>query len=79
MVTIVHLFDTTVFTLVDEGPAPLREDVTITAFEDRVTVEQLDPATDAVILITLSPAQVRDLRAALDLPEGVYQARPRAR
>ena len=79
MVTIEHEFDSTVVTLVDEGPAPLREDVTITAFEDRVTVEQLDPATDAVILITLSPAQVRDLRAALDLPEGVYQARPRAR
>lgn len=79
MVTIEHEFDSTVVTLVDEGPAPLREDVTITAFEDRVTVEQLDPATDAVILITLSSAQVRDLRAALDLPEGVYQARPRAR
>lgn len=76
MVTIEHEFDATVVTLVDEGPAPLREDVTITAFEDRVTVEQLDPATDAVLRVTLSPAQVRDLRAALDLPEGVYQAGP---
>ena len=78
MVTIEHEFDATVVTLVDEGPAPLREDVTISAFEDRVTVEQLDPDRDAVVRVTLSPAQVRDLRAALDLPEGMYKAvRPR--
>lgn len=79
MVTIEHEFDATVVTLVDEGAAPLREDVVITAFEDGVTVEQLDPRTDEVVTITLSLAQVRDLRAALDLPEGIYQAAPRAR
>ena len=79
MVTIEHEFDATLVTLVDEGPGPLREDVTIAAYEDRVTVAQLDPATDAVLTITLSSAQVRDLRAALDLPEGMYQAAPRRR
>ena len=65
-----------VVTLVDEGPAPLKEDVTITAFEDCVTVEQWDEREDKVVKVTLSPAQVRDLRAALDLPEGVYRGRP---
>ena len=79
MVTIEHEFDATLITLIDEGAAPLREDVTITAYEDRVTVTQVDPATDAVVTVTLSSAQVRDLRAALDLPEGMYQAGPRAR
>jgi hypothetical protein len=76
MVTIEHDFDATVVTLVDEGPAPLQEDVVICAFEECVTVEQLDPRTDEVVKITLSPAQIRDLRAALDLPEGMYLSRP---
>lgn len=31
--------------------------------------------TDSVVKITLSPEQARDLAAALDLPEGVYQLR----
>ena len=64
-------------TLVDEGSAPgaapLREDVTLSAFEDCVTVEQLDPRTDRVQKITLSLAQVRDLAAALNAPEGIYR------
>ena len=72
MFTIEHEFDATVVTLVD-GPAPHRqEDVTITAFEDCITIEQLDPRTDTVQKATLSLAQVADLTAALNLPEGVY-------
>lgn len=73
MFTIEHDFDATVITLVDEDQAPLQEDVTISAFEECVTVEQLDPRTDRVQKITLSLSQVQDLAAALDLPEGVYR------
>ena len=76
MFTIEHDFDATVITLVDEGPAPLREDITVNAFEDCVTLEQFDPRTDSVVTITLSPAQLRDLAAAMNLPEGVYRLRP---
>lgn len=75
MFTIEHEFDATVVTLVDEGPAPLQEDVTILSFEECVTIEQLDPRTDKVHKITLSMAQLSDLAAALDLPEGVYRLR----
>ena len=57
---------TLITTLVDEGEdAPLLEDVVINAFEDCVTVEQVDPQTDEVLRITLSMAQIRDL-AAMD-------------
>jgi hypothetical protein len=73
MFTIEHDFDATVITLVDEGAVTLQEDVTILAFEDCVTVEQLDPRTDEVMKITLSNAQVRELAAALNLPEGSYR------
>lgn len=76
MFTIEHEFDATVVTLVDQGSAHLQEDVTINAFEDCVTLEQLDPRTDQVAKVTLSTAQLRDLAAALDLPEGIYQLRP---
>ena len=75
MFTIEHDFDATVVTLVDEGAAHLNEDVTINAFEDCVTVEQFDPRTERVEKITLSMAQIRDLGAALNLPEGVYRLR----
>lgn len=75
MFTIEHEFDSTVVTLVDEGGAPLQEDVIINAFEECVTLEQLDPRTDRVMKITLSIAQLNDLAAALDLPEGVYRLR----
>ena len=75
MFTIEHEFDATVITLVDQGAAPLQEDVTINSFAECVTVEQFDPRTDRVQKITLSPDQVRDLAAALDLPEGVYARR----
>ncbi|RVT85852.1 hypothetical protein DXV76_08915 [Rhodobacteraceae bacterium CCMM004] len=73
MFTIEHDFDATVVTLVDD-PAPHRqEDVTVTAFAECVTLSQHDPRTDRVETVTLSMAQVKDLAAALDLPEGVYQ------
>lgn len=72
MFSIEHEFDATVVTLVDEGAAPLKEDVIVQAFEDCVVVEQFDPRTDSTLRITLSLAQVQDLGAALDLPEGVY-------
>ncbi len=73
MFTIEHTFDCTVVTLVDEGAAPLGEDVIINAFEDCVTLSQYDAQQDKVVKITMSFAQVRDLEAALDLPEGIYQ------
>jgi hypothetical protein len=76
MFTIEHDFDATIVTLVDEGQAPLAEDVIVHAFEDCVTVEQFDPRTDRVQKITLSLRQVRDLGAALNLPEGLYRLRP---
>lgn len=73
MFTIEHDFDSTVVTLVDEGAAPLGEDVAIHAFEECVTIEQFDPRTQEVVRITLSISQLNDLGAALDLPEGVYR------
>lgn len=76
MFTIEHEFDSTVVTLVDDGSAPLQEDVIVNSFAECITVEQFDARTDSVVRITLSHEQVRDLAAALDLPEGVYQLRP---
>lgn len=73
MFSIEHDFDATVVTLVDDPASFRQEDVTINVFEDCVTLEQLDPQTDRVMKITLSMAQIRDLAAALDLPEGVYR------
>lgn len=73
MFTIEHEFDATVVTLVDEGDAPLQEDVIVNSFAECITVEQYDARLDMVVRITLSPEQLRDLAAALDLPEGVYQ------
>jgi hypothetical protein len=73
MISIEHGFDATVITVIDEGRAPLQEDVTVTAFEDCVTVEQEDPRTGQVQRITLSLGQVRELGAALNLPEGFYR------
>lgn len=72
MFTIEHEFDATVITLVDEGAAPLGEDITINAFEECVTLEQLAP-DGTVAKITLSLNQLNDLTAALDLPEGIYK------
>ena len=73
MFTIEHEFDSTVITLVDEGDPHLREDVVINAFDDCVTLEQHEPTTDRLMRVTLSISQLRDLAAALDLPEGVYK------
>ncbi|MCL3881718.1 hypothetical protein [Marivita sp. GX14005] len=72
MFSIEHEFDSTVVTLVDEGQAPLQEDVIVNGFEECITVEQYDPRTDKVNRITLSMSQMRDLVAAVSLPEGVY-------
>ena len=72
MFTIEHDFDATVITLVDEGGPPLHEDVTIQAFEDCVIIEHLDPRSNDEQRITLTLRQVRELSAALNLPEGVY-------
>ena len=73
MFTIEHEFDATVITLIDEGAAPLTEDVIVEAYDDRVVIEQLDPETEVPMRITLSIRQVNDLAAALNLPEGIYR------
>ncbi len=73
MFTIEHDFDATVITLVDEGTPHLEEDVTIQAFSECVTIEQFDPRRDEVVKIVMSMEQVRELAAALNLPEGVYR------
>lgn len=73
MFTIEHDFDATVITLIDEGEAPLTEDVIISAFEDQITVEQMDARTEQTQRISLSMSQLNELIAALDLPEGSYR------
>jgi len=73
MFTIEHEFDSTIVTLVDDGAAPLQEDVIINSFAEVITVEQYDPRSDTTVKISLSHEQARDLAAALDLPEGVYK------
>ncbi|SEO49131.1 hypothetical protein SAMN04490248_1067 [Salinihabitans flavidus] len=45
----------------------------VNLFEDCITVEQYDARLDKVHTLTLSLNQARDLAAALNLPEGVYQ------
>ena len=72
MFTIEHDFDATVVTLIDEAAAHRQEDITINAFEDCVVIEQINPRTEEMQRITLSLAQLADLTAALNLPEGVY-------
>ncbi|WP_102224179.1 hypothetical protein [Acidimangrovimonas sediminis] len=73
MFTIEHDFDATVVTLVDEGGTHLQEDVVLNAFDDCVTLTQYDAQRDETVTITLSMAQVTDLAAALNLPEGIYR------
>ncbi len=73
MFTIEHEFDATIVTLIDEGSVHLQEDVTVNAFEECVTIEQLDLRSNQVARVTLSISQLNDLSAALDLPEGIYR------
>ena len=75
MFSIEHGFDATIITLVDEGEPGSRpgEDVVVAAFEECVTLTQVDPRTDGTVQVTLTMGQVRDLAVALDLPEGVYR------
>ncbi|SFR56752.1 hypothetical protein [Litoreibacter janthinus] len=73
MFTIEHEFDATLITLIDEGEQHLQGDISINAFEDCITVEQLDHHTDRIQKVTFSLQQIRDLTAALDLPEGSYR------
>ncbi|MDG1430028.1 MAG: hypothetical protein P8L68_14205 [Paracoccaceae bacterium] len=77
MFSIEHEFDSSVVTLVDDGKKPLQEDIIINAFAECITVEQYDVRTDTVQKVTLSISQLNDLSAALDLPEGVYQLKPK--
>jgi hypothetical protein len=77
MFTIEHEFDATVITLIDEGNAPLCEDVTIESHDAGVTLTQQDPDTDEVMVIHLSMRQLQELAAALDLPEGIYRLKQR--
>ena len=72
MFSIEHEFDATVVTLVDEGDAPLHEDIIVNSFAECITVEQYDPRTDRMQKITFSINQMKDLAAAISLPEGVY-------
>lgn len=76
MFTIEHDFDATIVTLIDEGAAPLAEDITIRAFDDRVVVEQLAEDGESLALVIFSLRQLAELRAALNLPEGNYRLSP---
>lgn len=73
MFTIEHTFDATVITLIDEGQPVLHDDVAVHAFDDQVVVEQADPDTGDVARVVLSMTQLRDLAAAMNLPEGSYR------
>jgi hypothetical protein len=78
MFTIEHEFDSTVITLIDEGHEglPLKGDITISAFDDCVTLEQVHPTTQGEMTVASSPSRWRscaDLAAALNLPEGSYR------
>lgn len=72
MFTIEHEFDASVITLVDDNATPVTEDITITCFDDSVTVEQHDPRSGNMAKVTFTMSQIQDLRAALNLPEGAY-------
>lgn len=73
MFTIDHEFDASIVTLIDEGSPVLQDDISIAIFDDCVTIEQHDLRTDRLAKVTLSLRQLKDLRAALELPEGSYR------
>ena len=72
MLTIEHEFDATVVTLVDEGTASLQEDGIVNGCAESITLEQYDTRLDQVQKVIFSIAQMRDLAAAISLPEGIY-------
>ncbi len=72
MFSIEHEFDHTAVTLMDEGDAPLKEDVIVRAYDDRIEVEQWDQAAGRMQRISLSLEQAADLAAALTSGEGLY-------
>jgi histidinol dehydrogenase len=72
MFSIEHEFDSTLITLVDEGTAQLQEDLIVNSFSKCITIEQYDVRTDKINKIIFSMAQLKDLSAAINLPEGVY-------
>ena len=74
MFTTEHEFDGTRITLVDYGDGELQEDVEILMTEDEVVVKQLQEQAGGVQEINLSRNQLKDLIAALKLPEGVYRS-----
>jgi hypothetical protein len=76
MFTIEHDFDATVITLVDDAAAHREEDVRVALYEDKTVVEQFDEETGMTKRITLSPAQLSDLLASANLPEGAYSKKP---
>ena len=63
------------------GTTNIREAVTVdpggNSYSGSVTIEQYDPRKDEVCKIVMSMAQVRELAAALNLPEGVYRLKPK--
>ena len=73
MFTVKQGFDATSITLIGDTDTQLLKDVNINAFEDCITIEQWDANRDQMHKVTISMSQPRDLAAALDLPEGVYQ------
>ena len=73
MFTIEHEFDASVITLIDEGRAPRKGDITITAFAEEIQVSQYDPLTEETSQVVFSPTQLKELAHALNLPEGSYR------
>lgn len=73
MFTIDHEFDASVVTLIDEGNPVLMDDVSISIFDNCVTIEQYNPRIDQVEKITFSLRQIKEIQAAMQLPEGSYR------